>query len=201
MDLDNVFSGVQNAKALGSFTPNLVNGDHTVLVKRFNVKESQKGKGKIVEADFHIVDSTTDTVGSTKGWPWFIGAGGFQGEYAMSRLKDFMEAVQKCIGDTGPISETGKLLAGPQQAGRGLMLKCSVFNGKAKKDGNGYYQEIKWTAVPQTLEDIAKNRAKLDGSAAQETAAAQTATVTQTTTATPAAGTTSLLGGLKGLAK
>src|SRR3990167_8162031 len=94
--LTNAFLGAENAKALNSFTPNFINGEHTVLLKRFNVKESAKGKGKIVEADFVILESNTDTPKTTRGWPWFIGAPGWQGTYAESRLKEFLECVAKC---------------------------------------------------------------------------------------------------------
>jgi hypothetical protein len=167
--LVDAFKGAENAKALGGFTPPFGNGEHTVLLKRFQVKESAKGKGKIVEADFLILESTTEAAGTTKGWPWFIGAPGWQGSYAESRLKEFLEGVAVSIGDTSPISHIGASLAGPAQAGRGLMMKVSVFDGKPKKaPATGYYQEIKWHPVAQGLEDIQKARALLDadGSAA-----------------------------------
>jgi hypothetical protein len=180
MDLDSVFSGVQNAKELSGFAPKLKNGTHTVVLTRFNVKESQKDRSKIAEADFQILESDTETVNAVRGWPWFIGGRGFAGEYAMSRLKDFIEAVQQCIGDTGAIKDTGALLAGPGQAGKGIVLKVSVYDGKKMKDGNGFYQELKWTPIPQTLEDIKVQRAKLESQAAVTAAAATTQSVAQT---------------------
>jgi len=197
--LVNAFKGAENAKELNSFTPNFINGEHTVLLKRFNVKESAKGKGKIVEADFVVLESTTDTPKTTRGWPWFIGAAGWQGTYAESRLKEFLECVGKCIGDTSPISHIGASLAGPGQAGRGLILKVSVFDGKPKKaPGTGFYQEIKWTPVAQGLEDIQAARATLDEGAPTLQPAAQAAPAQQAAQpAAQASNMSALLGALK----
>jgi hypothetical protein len=197
--LVNAFLGAENAKALNSFAPNLINGEHTVLIKRFNVKESAKGKGKIVEADFVVLESTTDTgLPVTRGWPWFIGAPGWQGTYAESRLKEFLTAVGQCIGDTSPISVIGANLAGAAQLGRGIMLKVSVFDGKPKKaPATGFYQEIRWTPVTQTLEDIQKARAMLDGGEPAATQAPAPAPAPVQPAAAPAGNMSALLGALK----
>jgi len=201
--LVNAFLGAENAKALNSFSPNFANGEHTVLLKRFNVKESAKGKGKIVEADFHILASNTEPVDATRGWPWFIGAAGWQGTYAEARLKEFLTAVAACIGDTSPISQIGAMLAGPAQAGRGLAIKVHVFDGKPKKaPATGFYQEIRWIPVTQTMEDIKAGRALLDGdgAAAPAPAPVQAAPVQQvapTPAPAPAGNTSSFLAALK----
>lgn len=175
--LDSVFGSVEKAKALGGFTARLGIGSHTVLLKRFNVKESAKGKGKIVEADFAIVESNTHGAGETKGWAWFIGAPGWAGTYEESRLKNFLENVATCIGDTSPISAIGAGLAGPAQLGRGLMLKCVVSaqtnrDGSPKTSAKGEtYTQIEWIPVSQGLEDIQKARAVLDSAPAPVQAA------------------------------
>src|SRR6187401_1829739 len=103
-DLSSVFSGVENAKEIGGFTSRMGIGSHTLLLKRFQVKESQKGKGKIVEADFLVLESNTGNAGETKGWAWFIGAPGWAGTYEESRLKAFAGVVGASIGDTSPVS-------------------------------------------------------------------------------------------------
>lgn len=208
---DNVFAGLDNAKALGGFTSRLGVGNHTVLLKRLNVKDSAKGKGKIVEADLYVVESNTHAQGETRGWAWFIGMPGFAGDYEASRLKAFFETVGRCIGDTRPASAIGPDLAGPGQAGRGIMLKAIISHQtnkdgsvKAGKDGVAYTQ-ITWEHVNQGLEDIKKHREILDGMPTVAAPAAQ-ATVAQTTiaaqTATSAAastgqGVSSLLASLK----
>lgn len=167
--LENVFAKVGDAKALGGFTSRLAIGSHTLLLKRFNVKESAKGKGKIVEADFTVLESTTANPGETKGWAWFIGAAGFAGQYEEARLKGFIETVGACIGDSSEISTIGASLAGPAQAGRGLTLKCVVSaqterDGSPKKSPKGeIYTQIDWLVVPQTLDDIEKARKLLAG--------------------------------------
>lgn len=198
--LESLLAGVDSAKQLGGYTPNFVNGNHTVLIKRFNVKTSAKDGSKIVEGDFYILESDTEAPKSVKGTAWFIDAPKFAGDYARSRLQAFAKVVQECIGDSCAPSQTIAQLVGEAQLGRGLMLKCRVFDGSPRKDGKGNYQEIRWEAVPQTLEDIQKNRAMLEGTAAG--AHAQTATTQATSTVSqPAAGNqgmSKLLGKLGG---
>ncbi len=205
--LVNAFMGAENAKALGGFTSRLGIGSHTLLLKRFNVKESAKGKGKIVEADFHVLETNNGQPNETKGWAWFIGAPGWAGTYEESRLKTFLETVAKCIGDTSPISHVGASLAGPGQAGRGLAIKC-VVSAQTNRDGSPkmnpkgeIYTQIDWVPVTQGLEEISQARALLDGAApAAATVAQQVAQVAQTpapTQAAPASNMSSLLGALK----
>lgn len=204
---DNVFAGLDSAKALGGFTSRLGVGNHTVLLKRLNVKDSAKGKGKIVEADFYVVESNTHSPQETRGWAWFIGMPGFAGDYEASRLKLFFETVGRCIGDTRPASAIGPDLAGPGQAGRGLMLKAIISHQtnkdgsvKAGKDGVPYTQ-ITWEPVTQGLEDIKKHREILDGqpqvAATTQATVAQTTMAAQTNTAGAGQGVSSLLASLK----
>ncbi len=204
---DNVFAGLDNAKQLGGFTSRLGVGTHTVLLKRLNVKDSAKGKGKIVEADFYVVESNSHAPSETRGWAWFIGMPGFAGDYEASRLKFFFETVGQCIGDTRPASQIGPDLAGPGQAGRGLMLRAIISHQtnkdgspKAGKDGIAYTQ-ITWEPVKQGLEDIKKHREILDGQpqVAQEPVVQQTVaqTAPAVTTAGAGQGVSSLLASLK----
>lgn len=169
--LESVFGNIENAKALGGFTSRLGIGSHTLLMKRFNVKESAKGKGKIVESDYLVLETTGGQPNETKGWAWFIGAPGWAGSYEESRLKSFLEVVAKSIGDTSPVAKIGAGLAGPAQLGRGMMFKCIVSaqtnrDGSPKQSPKGEtYTEIEWVPVPQSLEDIQRGRAHLDQTA------------------------------------
>lgn len=204
--LQNVFAGAENAKAIGGFTSRLPIGTHTLLLKRFAVKESAKGKGKIVESDFHVLESNSANADETKGWAWFIGAAGWAGQYEEARLKQFIETVKASIGDTSTVSAMGAALAGPAQAGRGLMMKCTVSaqtnrDGSPKKSAAGeVYTEITWAPVSQSLEDIAAGRKHLDGNvkAAPATAPVEQLAAVATVAAAPATlgGMTSLLGSL-----
>jgi hypothetical protein len=207
-DLVGIFKGAENAKELQGFAPNLPNGEHTLLLKRFNVKDSNKGMGKRVEADFLVVESSApDLVGTTRGWPWFIGAPGWQGQYAESRLKEFLTAVATGIGDTSPISTIGAGLAGDAQLGRGMMIKCSIVDGKPRKaPGTGFYQEVSWIPVTQTLDDIKRGRSYIDAESpapavqqapAQEPAVQRVPAVQQAPAQTQSAGMSALLAGLK----
>lgn len=204
MDLTSVFGGVENAKPIGGFAGRLAIGSHTLVLKRFQVKESAKGKGKIVEADFSVLESNTMAAGETKGWAWFIGSAGFAGQYEEARLKVFIENVGVCIGDKSTVSVMGAALAGPGQAGRGLMLKCQVSaqtnrDGSPRKNDKGEtYTQIEWLPVPQGLEDIKAARALLDGPGAAQTTAAEPAAQQQALPAQGAgAGMSALLASLK----
>lgn len=207
MDYTSVFKGAENAKALGGFASRLPIGEHTVLLTRFGVKESAKGKGRHVEADFEVVESSTLRVGESRGWAWFISNPGFSGQYEESRLKDFIETIATSIGDTSAISAIGAALAGPQQAGVGLKLRASV---KSQTDSAGNpkigpkgtaYTEIKWLPVTQGPEDIAAARVYLEKSSAPATGlSATTAAPVAPPADVPAAtnpGMSSLLASLK----
>ena len=167
-----VFSGVENAKSIGGFTGRLGIGEHTLTLTRFAVKESQKDKTKILEADFRVVDSTSHNPRESRGWAWFIQAKGFAGSYEEARAKAFLEAVAKCIGDTSGIAAIGSALAGPAQPGRGLKIRC-VVSPQTNRDGSpklspkgDVYTNIEWLPVIQTLDDIQAARAELDSGAA-----------------------------------
>lgn len=169
-DYTSLFKKAANAKALGGFASRLPIGSHTVLMKRFNVKDSAQNKGRIVEADFLVIESTDDSVMKTptKGWAWFPDSAGWAGQYEESRLKSFIETVGACIGDDSGVEALGGALAHENQLGRGMMLKCVISPqtdraGVSKKNAKGEtYVNIEWQPVTQTLEDIQKARATLD---------------------------------------
>ncbi len=182
-DYDAVFESVGNAKSLGGFTPRLGIGQHQLLLKKYAVKESSKGKGKILEADFVILGSSVHQAGEVRGWAWFIGSQGWAGAYEEARAKAFIEVVGLCIGDNSPVSQIGAALASPSQNGRGLRVDA-VITAQTDRAGNPkmsnkneIYTDIKWMVVQQTVADIQQNRAALDAQMPETPQAARPAAV------------------------
>jgi len=169
MSYDTIFSRIANAKAVSQFAPKLGVGRHRVALKRFNVKESQKGGGPLVEAEFALLDDS-GTPGDTRGWAWFISAKGpFAAQYQEGFLKEFITACGNCIGSKEDIKSLGAALAAPEQHGRGLVLDVEITNstkndGSPRTGANGAaFTNARWSAVQMTMEELAKSRARLDG--------------------------------------
>lgn len=170
-EFDSVFGGVENAKAIGGFASRLGIGMHRLALKRYQVKKSSKGMGNILEADFVVLDSkgaNPHEVGETRGWAWFINASGWAGAYEEARAKDFIQTVAACIDDTRPVRAIGGDLAGPAQAGRGLVIEVEISpqtgkDGAPKKNAKGEtYTNATWKPVKQSLADIGAGRRTLD---------------------------------------
>lgn len=178
--LEAAFASTATAKLPGrSYSPSLPVGEHTVILKQFNVKQTQN-KGRMFEADVLVLESTdAKLVGQTRGAAWFPGGDkfGIQDGY----LRGFMEAAAACIGDTSPLPTFGAVLAGAGQAGRGLMLRVIVREQVAAKTGqakinpktNSPYTEMMWYPVSQSLDDITGRRTALDADPAHAIRVAQ----------------------------
>lgn len=173
-EFDAIFEGIENAKPISTWAKNLGIGTHTVVLTGYRVKKSEKEFGNIVEADFVVLESTTHTENEERGWAWFIDAPGWTGKYNQARAKDFLKEAGKCIGDERSTKEIGADFVSKKQAGRGLQMKV-VITGVLGDDGqprlrkNGdQITNAEWTAIPQTLADVAELRAQLDGGAAEE---------------------------------
>src|SRR5260221_9978662 len=106
-DLDNIFDGISRSKPINDFAQRLDVGKHTLALKRFAVKKSQKDGTPILEADFVVLKSNVHAEGDTRGWAWFIGQSGHAGAYAESRARDFIAAVGKSVGDTSDAKVLG----------------------------------------------------------------------------------------------
>lgn len=175
-EFDAIFEGIENAKPIASWARNLGIGEHTVVLNNYRVKKSEKEFGNIVEADFIVMESTVHAEGEERGWAWFIDAPGWTGKYNQARAKDFLKEAGKCIGDERTSKEIGADFVAKKQAGRGTVLKCVVVgvlgdDGKPRLRKNGeQITNSEWTAIPQTLADVAELRAQLDGDAAEKEA-------------------------------
>lgn len=190
-DYSNIFKGIASAKSMGGgYADRLGLGNHKVALKSFKVKDSTKGQGQFLEAEFVILESTTIPAGQTRGWAWFINADGWSKAYEQDRAKKFLEAVGACVGDDSPVEVIGGNLAGPDQAGKGLILEVSVVPQTGKNAGKTNakgepYTNIYWRPVPQTLEDLASQRVEVESLEATTPAPApvQTQTAAPQTTA------------------
>ena len=173
-EFDAIFEGIENAKPIASWTRNLGIGEHTVVLNGYRVKKSEKEFGNIVEADFVVLESTVHEENEERGWAWFIDAPGWTGKYNQARAKDFLKEAGKCIGDERTTKEIGADFVSKAQKGRGTVLKCRVTpvlddagNQRLRKNGEPI-TNAEWTAVSQTLEDIAALRAQIEEGAEPE---------------------------------
>lgn len=192
---DDLFNEIANAKPIGKFAERLGIGKHRVVLKRFAIKKSESEYGRILEADFLVLESTTHEPMSTKGWAWFVESKGWAGKYEQDRVKDFITACGSCVGDDRGVAEIGAGMKGDKQTGRGLMLDVEVTpqtkKGEVKKnpaDGS-IYVNVEWKAVLQSLEQVAQYRKELDilDGPAQATAAAEPAPAPAAAAPAPAA--------------
>ncbi len=183
-DYSNIFTGIAKAKSMGGggYAERLGIGRHRVALKSYKVKESTKGAGNFLEAEFVVLESNTHEAGESRGWVWFINAAGpWAPAYEQDRAKKFLEAVGACVGDDSPVEVIGGNLAGPAQAGKGLILEVTVSPQTGKNAGKTNargepYTNIYWKPVAQTLEQLAEQRAEIEAmegvSAQQEPAPA-----------------------------
>lgn len=175
------FKGILNAKPMGGFLDRLDLGKHHIALTRFMPKESDQEQGTILEADFYIMSSTTPNLaGSYRGYPWFLDAAQHGKSYERDRAKKFIETVINCFqdpndratlaqfcqqitpGSAGIDAQTfGDLMSYDQQPLTGVQLIAEVTETFNKKK-NKTYKNITWTAVPQTLAQVAELGAKLN---------------------------------------
>lgn len=193
-EYDQIFAGIETSKPINNFASRLGVGRHRVVMTRYAVKESQKGLGKIIEADFQILESSKEPVGETRGWAWFPNQGGLPGQYAQARAKEFIEVVKASIGDQNPVGAVGGALASKEQHGRGLVLDVEIQiptnpdgSPKLSKAGSPVSNAF-WSPVTQTLGDIAAMRAKLDAGVAQAAAEEKAAAASAPAASAPTTG-------------
>ena len=160
---DHLFKKMQEAKSLHTWAEQLPIGEHALTLLRYQGKESEKEDGTIVEAEFEVIESTTLEPGAIAGWAWWPMAKGFRGAYSLMRGKEFVAACAECVGDDRPVTDAGASLISDAQPGRGLTIVANVVRGKPHKTLPGeFYTEVTWSAVPQTLAEIAEKRKDLD---------------------------------------
>lgn len=167
-EYDNIFGSIARSKPINNFAARLGLGKHRLALKAFRVKQSQKGQGPILEADFVVLESNTHQPGETRGWAWFIGAQGWAGTYEEARAKEFIGTVGACIGDTRDVQAIGSDLADKSQPGKGITVDCEISpqtnrDGSPKTNAKGEtYTNATWASVKQDGAQVAATRATLD---------------------------------------
>ncbi len=166
-DIDAVLDEVNEAGPVGGSIPNLGIGTHTVLLSRYDFKESKKDKQLYVDADFVVLESDVHDEEETRGWAWFPQAKGWGKTYQSAYLKEFQKAMGQCIGDERETKEIGRDLCSKAQKGRGTRIKVVISpqtdrSGNPKGKDGVVYTNAKWIPIEQTLDDLRETRALLD---------------------------------------
>lgn len=156
---DDLFARLAAQAKSGNDFNRLGLGRHTVVIKRYYVKPSDKNKNKqIIVAEFIVMKSDTHKQGESREWAFFPGSDDHG--LAEGRAIDFINTVGACIGDNrGPV-EIGRSMYGANQTGRGVMLNVEVTERTSKKGQT--YQNAKWQPIAQTLEQVAASRRQVD---------------------------------------
>lgn len=157
------FKKAKDAKPIVNFAKPIGLGRHLVAVKTFRGRESQKEKIVFIEAEVVIIESDTEQVGATRGWPWFINTPGFKGEYDAGRMQEFIQAVADGVGDDRDVLEMGDELADEENnPGYGILVEVEIVpvmdkndSSKAllRKNGTPVHNDS-WTAVPDQDEAV-----------------------------------------------
>jgi len=173
-DYQNIFEKVGNERALNNWEPSLPKGKHRVALVKYGGKTSHKDRSIFLEAEFIILSSDNPDVrpGARHSWPWFVNKPDEFG-YTHARAKNFLEVLQKCIGNEADTTSFGNALAEDfsteHPEAYGMMLDVDVIQVKdAKGDprrgrkGNEVFNPV-WSAIPQDSDDIEATRTTLAG--------------------------------------
>jgi len=211
---ENIFDQVGDAKPLNNWESNIPEGKHQVALVKYGGKVSGKDKTVFLEAEFIILSTNNENVkpGARHSWPWFINKPDEYG-YTHARAKNFLETVQRCVGNEEDIKAFGRSLAedfesdNPQ--GYGIVLDVVVIGvtdakGESRRGrkGNEIFNAT-WASVAQEPADIEATRALLCDLATapvkRVTTATGATTMGATTTTEPSNG--KKLGGFIGRAR
>lgn len=188
-ELDKIFATIAAVKPMnGGLLPRPSLGRHILDLDQYFVKPSKvEGEGSRLLANFKVATSTSDEVGTSKEWPWFIQASGnkWTKVYEQDRSKEFIANVIESIGqdavgeilkeagvDLNRITDMEKMIHAlgltmvrKAQPLRGLQVAVEVVldprGGVNKKTGERY-TIAKWAvARKQSLAEIRANGARL----------------------------------------
>lgn len=178
-DFSHIFSGIQNAKPVSSFTPRLPVGRHIVAIKKYGGKQSQSAMGVILELDCVVMQTTNPQlkVGESRGWAWFPGQSGWGGQYEQGRAKEFIEQAGSGAGDARDVTSVGDSLTKGEYTG--VLIAVDITQQferdgatpKRDKKGNPTFNAT-WSAVPgQDANSVQASRTQMSAYAAAEPAA------------------------------
>ncbi len=205
-----IFSNIARSKPVSSYLQKLAPGaGQQVIVKRFQPKNSDQGLGTILECDLLVAQTN-----ELRGWPFFLDAKGWGGQYQQAAAKQFIEAVMNSV-DLSQLPLIGNQPHSIETIGehlvsgnlRGVMIVVDVLPAMKKgaqqvgANGQPVYNAF-WKPMKQTWQEVAQRRAVLDhmdGQAAPTPAPTQPAfggfTGNQTVMGGPQAQTGHTIGG------
>lgn len=100
----NIFNTVLNAKNSRRRAPRLSDGTHEILLKKYQVRQSDPDKGaanmgNFLAGEFLVASSSDREVreGDSRGWAWFIESTGWGGPMAQTNAKEFIGAVMNSV--------------------------------------------------------------------------------------------------------
>lgn len=178
-EFDKLFDDIMHAKPVGNYLPRLPVGRHLLAIKRYNGKNTDRGMGVILEADFVVLQSNTLKPGDLRGNPWFPQAPGEQGNYESARVVEFLAAVGGGVGDPRSTKMIGASLVDGTYVGVQILAevtaaleKDGVTQKRSKKKNEPMFN-ISWGSVPnQTQETVSAVRTHIQTIQAPEPVAA-----------------------------
>ena len=175
-----IFAGIANAKPMNNFAARIPSGKHRVVITYYGVKESERGKGSIIELETNLL-----ATGEKRGWAWFPqlgGAGSDAAGFQSDRARRFLQAVKDSIESAQTLDDIAMSLADTAQHGKGVILDVEITQVFEKdgttpvrgKNGEPIFNDS-WSAVRQSLADRDVMRGKLEkGEAVAAASAAST---------------------------
>lgn len=182
-----LLQNIANASPKSTRLPSIGAGRHEVILTKYDIRESQMGKGTIISADFFVPNQ------GPRSWAWFPGGQGFAGAYAQADAKSFLEAIKNSLGADDDLDAIADQLLGEDQPGQGIRLMVEVWQvmnqdgtPRLSKEKREPIFNAKWYPIEQTLDDVAATRDALPELMAAQVAAAPVVPVKSATTTTQA---------------
>lgn len=185
---EDIFAKFATAKPLTTFGDRIAEGRHVLVLKEYDVRDTT-ARGKVVAADFVVLESDTHKPGTLVGCAWFISDLGWQGERELSRATEFVKALVG-VETAGDASKAANTLRDKKQPGRGVKIIANGIKKTTKKTGNTFV-DVAWQHIPgQSGADIKASRAQVESTES----AAPAPTPAPAPTAPPAGSILGLLG-------
>jgi hypothetical protein len=173
-----ILKGIKDSKPMGGFIDKFPEGTYLLALKRYEPVQSAKSKNDWrIESEWLVIESSLpEFLGKTRGWPWFINSrtSEHSAEYEQDRANQFLSEAMKTFTSDGDVAALvafaqqvsgpgapfdqdsfAELLSDASQPLRGMKIRLDVTERAAKDNPAKKYQNAKWTAVSQTLTEVA----------------------------------------------
>lgn len=171
---EDIYARYRTAKPVTGRSARIADGHHTLALIDHELRDTEND-GKILAADFEVVESTSMQVGTVVGCAWFVTKQpNWLAEKELGRHMVFVNQLQgNDPSDTVAAEKGARSLSHPSQPGRGLLIRCFGNEGKpgktekenAAKEGRPPvgFVELTWSHVPgQTPEARNARRADME---------------------------------------